>query len=58
MRKRPDGIKGQGSNGFRRVIGTLNTSTTKHPNKKRKMRLEGYGIKMEAGARIWGVLQA
>ena len=55
-RKRPDGIKGQGSNGFRRVTGTLNTSTTKHPNEKRNMRLEGYGIKMEDGARICGAL--
>ena len=58
MRKRPDGIKGQGFNGFRWVTGTLKTSTTKHPNKKRKMRLEGYEIKMEDGARIWGALQA
>lgn len=58
MRKKPDGIKGQGFNGFRRVIGTLNTSTTKHPYEKRKMRLEGCGIKMKDGARIWGALQA
>lgn len=48
MRKQPDGIKGQG----------LNTSTTKHPYEKRKMRLEGCGIKMKDGARIWGALQA
>lgn len=54
MRKRPVGIKNQGYSGFRRVIGTLNTSTTKYPNEKRKMRLEGYGIKMEDGVRIWG----
>lgn len=58
MRKRPDGIKGQGFNGFRRATGTLNTSTTKHPNEKRKMRVKGYGIKMKDGARIWGALQA
>ena len=58
MRKRPDGVKGQGSSGFKRVTGTLNTTTTKHPNKKRKMRIEGYEIKMEDGARIWGALQA
>ena len=54
-------LKGQGSNGFKRVTGTLNTSTTKHPNEKRKMRLEGYGIKMKAlkdAARIWWALQA
>lgn len=57
-RKRPDGIKGQEFNGFKRVTRTLNTSTTKHPNEKRKIRLKAYGIKMKDGVRIWGALQA
>ena len=57
MWKKQSGIKDQGCSGIKKGIGIPNSSTTKHPSVRRRMKLMGFRTKKEDGVKEWGKLQ-